>query len=135
MSTEQERGTEQGTDELGDEIDADEARALIASGKARSIDIRGPEAAESGHVPGTTVVVDDDLEAAAETALEGIDKPLLVIGDDDERSREAASQLRDNGTPATAVKGGIDGWESAGGQMQPGTDEEYKGPKLKQAGA
>ena len=126
--------TERTGEELEDEIDAEEARALIASGKARSIDIRGPEAAGGGHVPGATIVVDDDLEAAAKMALDGIDKPLLVIGDDDERSREAASQLRDAGTPASAVKGGIDGWESAGGQLQPGTDEEYEGPKLKQPG-
>jgi len=122
-------------EQIEDEIDAEQARALVASGKARSIDIRGPEVAGEGHVPGTTVVVDDDLEAAAETALEGIDKPVLVFGDDDERSREAAEKLRDSGTPASAVKGGVAAWESAGGQIQPGTDEEYKGPKLKQPGS
>ena len=127
MSTEQD-------EQLEDEIDAEQARALVASGKARTIDIRGPEVAGAGHVPGATVVVDDDFEAAAETALEGMDQPLLVFGDDDGRSREAAEKLRDNGTPASSVKGGVSAWESAGGQIQPGTDEEYEGPKLKQPG-
>jgi rhodanese-related sulfurtransferase len=126
--------TERTGEELEDEIDAEEARALIASGKARSIDIRGPEAAGDGHVPGATIVVDDDVEAAAESALEGTEKPLLVFGDDDGRAREAAEKLRDGGTPASAVKGGLDAWESAGGQLQPGTDEEYEGPTLKQPG-
>ena len=127
MSTEQD-------EQIEDEIDAEQARALVASGKARTIDIRGPEVAGAGHVPGATVVVDDDFEAAAETALEGIEKPLLVFGDDDDRSREAAEKLRDAGTPASSVTGGVSAWESAGGQMQPGTDEEYKGPKLKAPG-
>jgi rhodanese-related sulfurtransferase len=121
-------------DGIGEEVDAERARVLLAGGEVRAIDIRDAEAAGGGHPPGASVVADGDLGEAAESALRDSDLPLLVFGDDDGRAREAAEQLREQGHEAAAVSGGIEAWVSAGGQLQPGEDEEYEGPTLKQPG-
>ncbi len=120
---------------IGEEIDGEQARELLASGEACAIDARGPEEAGEGHVPGATVVSDGDLPAAAERSLHGRELPVLVFAAGDDEAREAAARLREDGVDAAIVSGGIGAFASAGGQLQPGTDEEYEGPKLKQAGA
>jgi rhodanese-related sulfurtransferase len=126
---------ESGTTDLGEEIDAEEARVMIAKGEARAIDVGDPSAAADARVPGAVVVGDRDLTEIAEEVPDEQRSAMLVFGDSDEEARKAAGRLRDAGANAAAVKGGLDAWSSAGGQVQPQADEEYEGPKLKQPGA
>ncbi len=123
-----------GNEDIGEEVKGDRARELLATSGACAIDARGPDAAAGGHVPGATIVVDGDVAEAAAGARHERELPVLVFADDDDRAREAAEQLRSEGIEAAAVSGGLDAFAGAGGKLQPGRDEEYDGPKLKQPG-
>lgn len=119
---------------LGEEVDAEAARELLAKGEARAIHVGDPEAAAEARAPGAVVVGDRDLEEIGAEATDERRSALLVFGDGDEEARDAARKLREIGLDAAAVLGGIEAFSDAGGQVQPRPDEEYDGPVLKQPG-
>lgn len=122
--------------ELSGEIEPEQARELMAQGEARVIDIRPADDAAEGHAPGVIVADPDDLGTAIERAEHsGEDVKLLVMSEDGEGAEDVAEKLREEGHDAAVIAGGWKAWESDDQPIQPGQDEEYKGPELKQPGA
>jgi rhodanese-related sulfurtransferase len=122
--------------ELSGEVEPEQARELMAQGDARVIDIRPTEEAAEGHAPGVIVADPDDLETAIERAEhsgEGV--KLLVMSADGDGADEVAEKLRSEGHEAAVIAGGWKAWEGDDQPIQPGQDEEYEGPELKQPGA
>ncbi len=119
---------------VGETVDVGRAHELLGRSEARAIDLRGEDEVAEGHAPGAVMVVDGDLKDAAETVLRGDDLPVLVFCESGERSEDAAAELREAGIEAAAIEGGWSKWIGAGMPTQPGSDEEYDGPELKQPG-
>ena len=115
-------------------IDPEKARDLLANAEARAIDLRPIEELGQTHAPSAMFVADEEPKAVAERVLRGDDVKLIVFCEDGSKSSEVASELSDGDIDAVAVAGGWSAWVAADMPMQPGEDEEYEGPELKQPG-
>lgn len=115
-------------------IKPQEARDLLANAEARAIDLRPIEELGQTHAPSAMFVADEEPKAVAERVLRGDDVKLIVFCEDGTKSAEVASQLSEDDIDAVAVAGGWRAWVDADMPIQPGEDEEYEGPELKQPG-
>jgi rhodanese-related sulfurtransferase len=90
---------------------ADSVR-LINKG-AMIIDVRSPEAYESGHIVNARNIALSELESSKELAKKQRNKTLLIVCDDGARSGKAANVLRNAGfESAFSVKGGLRSWQA-----------------------
>ncbi len=103
-------------------VGVEEARRLIATGEATAVDVRSDQKFGEGHVPGAIHLPDGDPDAGTKRPDEG--ERLIVIAEDAERAREAASKLADAGYETVAVDGDMKDWISGGFQIQPSPDPD-----------
>jgi rhodanese-related sulfurtransferase len=90
---------------------ADSVR-LINKG-AMIIDVRSPEAYESGHIVNARNIALSELESSKELAKKQRNKTLVIVCDDGARSGKAANVLRNAGfESAFSVKGGLRSWQA-----------------------
>lgn len=115
-------------------IEPERARDLLASAEARAIDLRPIEELGQTHAPSAMFVAGEEPATVAERVLLGDDVKLIVFCEDGSESEKVASKLSEDGIDAVAVAGGWRAWTSANLPTQPGQDEEYEGPVLKQPG-
>jgi rhodanese-related sulfurtransferase len=113
--------------ELEETVDPKRARELVATERAQAVDLRGEDDFGSGHIAGALRVEGDDLEQATESLDE--DRPVIVVCADGDRSAEVATDLRERGFEAAAVKGGMKAWAGDGLPIQPREEEQFQGPK------
>jgi len=119
-------------DKLPEEVDAEEARVIVAKGRAKVVDIRSEEEFADERITGSTRSDPDDLGGE----LEGDPREaVLVVCADGERSAEVAERLRGDGVDATSLKGGFEAWTGEHLPTAPTPDEEYEGPPVKIPGA
>lgn len=123
-----------GDSELADQVDAEQARELIAGGKVRVIDIRSEEDFAEERMSNAIRSDPDEIDSAIEDRETGREAVLVVCADGS-KSGEVAEQLRSDGVDATSIDGGFEAWRSDGLPTAPGTDEEYEGPPVKIPGA
>lgn len=116
-------------------VEPDQARRMLAENEARGIDLRPIEELGQTHAPGAVFVGDGEIGEVVEQVLHGDEVRLILFCEDGAESAEAAKKLTEDGHDAVSVEGGWQAWMSAGLQVQPGEDEEYEGPELKQPGA
>ena len=115
-------------------IEPKKARDLLATAEARAIDLRPIEELGQTHAPSAMFVGEEEPKAVAERVLRGDDVKLIVFCEDGSKSSEVASELSGDDIDAVAVEGGWRAWVAADMPVQPGEDEEYEGPELKQPG-
>ena len=116
------------SEKLGNTIDADEARKVIATpGAAQVLDIRPQDEFGEAHIAGSNNVDADDLDSAVEDLDE--DSPVIVVCADGKRSAEVAERLRDEGYEAASIDGGMGSWTSDKLPTQPAEDQEFEGPR------
>jgi rhodanese-related sulfurtransferase len=115
-------------------IEPEDARDLLATGKARAIDLRPIEELGQSHAPSAMFVADEQPSDVADRVLRGDDVKLIVFCEDGSESADVAAKLGEGGVDAVAVAGGWRAWVGADMPVQPGEDEEYEGPELKQPG-
>lgn len=123
-----------GSEELPNQIDAEQARVLIAGGKVRVIDIRSEDDFAEERMSNAIRSDPDEIESALEDRETGRDA-VLVVCEDGSRSAEVAEQLRSNGTDATSIDGGFKAWTGDHMPTAPTDDEEYEGPAIRVPGA
>jgi phage shock protein E len=107
-----------GTETVG----VEEARRQIAGGEATAIDVRPEEKFQEGHAPGAINLPDADPEAGTKEIEK--DGRLMVIGEDAEQAKEAASKLSEAGYETVAVEGDMSDWVSEDFQIQPSPDPD-----------
>jgi len=98
------------------EVDTAQAKAMIDNG-ALVIDVRGDEQFAHRHIPGAILVPVEQLEKGipAELAKEKARNVLVYCGDGVAHGPLGTSLLDQGGfSSAVNLKGGIEGWESAG---------------------
>ena len=115
-------------------IEPAEARDMLAKGEARAIDLRPIEGLGQTHAPSALFVADEQPAEVAERVLRGDDVKLIVFCEDGSESADVAAKLSEGEVDAIAVAGGWRAWVGANMPVQPGEDEEYEGPELKQPG-
>lgn len=120
--------TEDDADDQGlpEQVDAEQARMLIAGGEVRVIDVRSEEEYADERLANAVRADPDDLAGALEDDGSGRDAVLVVCADGS-RSAEVAEQLRADGTDATSIDGGFDAWTSDGLPTAPGRDDGILG--------
>lgn len=119
-------------DKLPEQVDAEEARVIVAKGRAKVIDVRSAEEFADERITGSTRSDPDDV--GNETEGDPRDA-ILVVCADGERSAEVAERLRGDGVEATSLKGGFEAWRGDHLPTAPTPDEEYEGPAVKLPGA
>lgn len=125
---------DRGDAELPDQVDAEQARVLIAGGRVRVIDIRSEDDFAEERMSNAIRSDPDEIDSAIEDRETGRDAVLVVCADGSE-SADVAEKLRSDGVDATSIDGGFDSWRSDGLPTAPGADEEYEGPPIKIPGA
>lgn len=110
-----------GDRELPEQVDAEQARALVAGGEVRVIDVRSEEEYAEERLANAVRADPDDLADALEDDGSGRDA-ILVVCADGSSSAEVAEQLRADGTEATSIDGGFGAWTSGGLPTAPGRD-------------
>jgi rhodanese-related sulfurtransferase len=102
------------------EIEIDDAIARVAGG-AYLVDVREQDEWDRGHAPAAHLVpMSVFQERLAELPT---DEPLLVICHSGMRSARATKALVDAGYDAVSVVGGMEAWQSAGGEVVEGTSQ------------
>ena len=106
--------------DMEEQLEAEQAREMIASDEVTVLDIRDDEGWREKRIAGSRQV---DAEAIDE-ALEDLDedRAVLIVCSDGKRSDELAGKLRDGGRDAASIEGGIEAWEKADFSMQPSDD-------------
>ncbi len=99
-----------------------DARALRSLLERRSdvllLDVRSPGEFTGAHVEGSRNVPLDMLEGRARDVLERVEGPIVVMCSSGVRSQQAARMLEAVGAGDIRVlDGGIQAWESAGGEV------------------
>lgn len=98
------------------EVDVLLAKTLVDSG-ALVVDVRPKGAYEDGHIPGALSIPLQDLKNAIPAELEAAKAKRIVVncGEGSTYGPEGTHVLNQAGfTGAANLKGGIDGWKSAG---------------------
>lgn len=99
------------------EVSIDQFAAAKADG-AFVIDVREPFEYVQGHVPGAELL--PLSEVAERTAALPTNQPVYVICASGNRSLRATDYLRGAGFDAYSVRGGTEGWISAGNTVATG---------------
>jgi sulfur-carrier protein adenylyltransferase/sulfurtransferase len=107
---------------IGETLEPEQARELIASNEVEVLDIRPEEQWHDKRVPGSRRVEETELEAALEELDE--DRGLLIVCEDGEQSAGIAAKLRERGREAGCIEGGINAWEKERLAMQPSSDAD-----------
>jgi len=119
-------------EKLPEQVDAEEARLLVARGRAKVIDIRSADEFAEERIVGSTHCEADDIRDCFEADhREG----ALIVCADGARSAEVAEELRGDGADATSLDGGFASWTGDHLPTAPNPDEEYEGPPVKIPGA
>lgn len=90
-------------------IDVDEAKTLMDEQGALVVDVRDPMSFQAGHIPGSTLVSDENIDEF----LQGADKsrPLIVCCYHGNMSQGAAEYFNQKGFGATySLDGGFEAW-------------------------
>ena len=119
-------------DKLPEQVDAEEARVIVAKGRAKVVDVRSEEEFADERITGS--IRSDPADVGNETEGDPRDA-ILVVCADGERSAEVAERLRGDGVEATSLKGGFEAWTGDHLPTAPTPDEEYEGPPVKIPGA
>lgn len=119
-------------EKLPEQIDAEEARVLVAGGRAKVIDIRSEEEFAEERIVGSTHCEAEDIRDCFDADHRGA---ALIVCADGARSAEVAEELRDDGVDATSLDGGFASWTGDHLPTAPNPDEEYEGPSVKIPGA
>jgi rhodanese-related sulfurtransferase len=106
--------------DVGESLEPERARELIASNEVVVLDIRPDDEWEDRRVPGSHRVAEDELDRKLEELDD--ERVLLVVCEDGKRSAEIAGQLRDKGREAACLDGGMEAWEKEKLAMQPSSD-------------
>jgi rhodanese-related sulfurtransferase len=104
-------------------IKADEAKRLVAEEKAIIIDVRGTDAYKLTHIKGALDVPLRQIEAGDFTGLPK-DKAIIAYctcGAEQTSSRAAALLEKAGFKNTAALLGGMNAWQSAGGQVEKST--------------
>ena len=127
-------GEDEGREELPDQVDAEQARALVAGGKVKVIDVRSAEDFAEERINGSVHCEPDEVEGEIGNDPAGRDD-LLIVCEDGKRSAEIAEELRGDDQRVTSLEGGFSAWTDEHLPTAPNPDEEYEGPKQKLPGA
>src|SRR2546423_801554 len=100
-------------------LEAEDARKVIASNDATLLDIRDDDEWHEKRIAGARRVSEEDLDSTLEEL--GSDRPVVIVCNDGERSAKLAEQLRERGTEAASIEGGMDDWD---GPTQPSDDPD-----------
>ena len=119
-------------DKLPEQVDAEQARVIVAKGQAKVVDIRSEDEFAEERITGS---VRSEPEDAADQLDGDPREAILVICADGQRSAEVAEQLRGDGVDATSLDGGFEAWTGDHLPTAPTPDEEYEGPAVKLPGA
>ena len=115
-------------------IEAGDAVKLINNG-AVVIDLRGAEAFGRGHIVSARSVPHDELEAKAATLAQDKTKPIVAVCDNGISSTRSVNLLRQQGYGSVyGLKGGMNGWSSAGLPVVTGKKTRSKTGKGKKRG-
>jgi rhodanese-related sulfurtransferase len=120
------------TEKLEETLSAEDARELIASGKARVLDVRDDEELEESRIAGAVHQPEDVVMERLDDFPE--DTRIVVVCADGKRSAKLASKLRERGKQAASIDGGLNAWKGEGLPTQPRSHEEFKGPDYTGAG-
>lgn len=120
------------SDEPADEtsVSVPDALALLAQGGV-VIDVRTQTEYERGHIPGSRLVMIDELQESPMTAIWGhdplammdpatLDKTIVVVSTTPAHASAVAHLLRDQDFKAHALAGGLVGWVRDGQVLLPG---------------
>lgn len=102
------------------EIDLPTAKSLIDSG-AVVVDVRPKGAYDNGHIPGALSIPLEELKKGIPAELEAVKAKQIVVncGEGSTYGPEGTHVLNQAGfTGAANLKGGIQGWKSAGFPVQ-----------------
>jgi rhodanese-related sulfurtransferase len=122
-------------EELPEQVDADEARALVAGGKVRVIDIRSADDFAEERITGSTHMDPEDVADELGNDPAERERGVLILCEDGGRSAELAEELRDGDHQVTSIDGGFKAWVGDHLPTAPTPDEEYEGPKVTLPGA
>ena len=121
-------------EELPEQVEAEQARALVAGGRVRVIDVRGADEFAEERITGSVHCDADEIEGELESDPAGREAVLIVCADGS-RSAELAASLRGGEVQVVSIEGGFDAWVSEHLPTAPNPDEEYEGPKVTLPGA
>lgn len=127
-------GEETETEEIDEEVDAEEARLLSGRNKVRVLDVRSQEDVAEGTIPGAMWSDEERLVEIAKYVRRGEDVPILVVCSNGSKSEKLAEKLRSEDIPASYLKGGFKSWEGKGYPQDPREDAEYDGPDITMPG-
>jgi len=99
----------------GTAVDAAEAVRRVQAGEAWLLDVREPYEWQDGHAAAAHHIPMNDLAARQDEIPS--DEPILVICHLGQRSHLVTDALRRAGCPAANVRGGMDAWLAAGGDV------------------
>lgn len=125
----------EGDEDLPEQVDAKRARALVAGGKVRVIDIRDADEFAKERITGSKHCEPDDVADELGEDPANSERGLLILCEDGERSAELAEELRGDEHRVTSLEGGFKAWVGDHLPTAPTPDEEYKGPKVALPGA
>lgn len=121
-------------EELPEQVDAEQARALIAGGTVRVIDVRSADEFAEERITGS--VRCDAEEIGDELGKDPAEREaILIVCADGSRSSELAEELRGGDVQVASIDGGFDAWVGEHLPTAPNPDEEYEGPKVTLPGA
>ena len=124
-----------GDEELPEQVDADEARALVAGGKVRVIDIRSADDFAEERITGSKRCDPDEIEDEMGNDPAEQERGVMILCEDGKRSAELAEDLRGGEHQVTTLDGGFKAWLGDHLPTAPTPDEEYEGPKVTVPGA
>ncbi len=124
-----------GGGELPEQVDAEEARVLIAGGKVRVLDIRSEDDFAAERITGSVHCDPDEIEDELDNDPADQERGVLILCEDGSRSAELAERLRGGDVRVTSIDGGFDAWVGDHLPTAPTPDEEYEGPKVTVPGA
>jgi rhodanese-related sulfurtransferase len=102
------------------EIEIDDAMARVAAG-SYLLDVREQDEWDRGHAPQAHLIPMSVIQDRLSELPEG--EPLLVICHSGMRSARVTKALLDSGYDAVSVVGGMEAWQSAGGEVVPATSQ------------
>ena len=120
--------------ELPEQVDAEQARALVAGGRVRVIDVRSADEYAEERINGSVHCEPDEVEGELEKDS-GDRESVLIVCADGSRSAEIAEGLRGGDRQVASLEGGFEAWVGDHLPTAPNPDEEYEGPKQKLPGA
>lgn len=95
------------------------------------VDLRDKDSYKNGHIVNAINVTYDKIENSQTSKLNHYkDTPIILAGDDKNRTGKAATQLKDNGfNKVYILSGGVDKWKSDGYPLTKRDKKQSKGDK------